>query len=121
MRKIKLLAIALVLALAGFVSALGQAQDAKNACSMDKSGCCAECCKTKDSCCKTDSKQAHQANGTCASCECCKGEDACCTVDKDGKMQMKEGACHMTKDGKSCCGRESCGASCCTKEKGKAS
>src|ERR1043166_4652197 len=102
MRKIKLLAIALVLALAGFVYAMGQAQEAKNACSMDKGGCCAECCKTKDSCCKTDSKQAHNAKIDCASCECCKGADACCKMDKDGKM--KGSACDMSKDGKTCCG-----------------
>lgn len=126
MRKIKLLAIALVLALAGFVYALGQAQDSKNACSMDKKSCCTECCQAKDSCCKAGMKQAHKAKaGCCASSgECCKGEGSCCQMGKDGKM--KEGACDMTKDGtsccgKDCCGKESCGDSCCARDKGKTS
>lgn len=121
MRKIKLLAIALVLALASFVYALGQAQGAKDSCSMDKGACCAKCCESKD-CCKahkSDNKQpaaAHNTMKDCASCDCCKGNGSCCTTDKDGKMQMKDGACAQDKDGKS-----SCGSDCCTKEKGKTS
>lgn len=127
MRKIKLLAIALVLALAGFVYALGQAQSTKNACSMDKGACCAKCCESKDSCCKAqkpDDKQpaaAHNTQKDCASCDCCKGDSSCCKMDKDGKMQMKDGACNMSKDGKSCCASDACGGSCCTKDKGKTS
>lgn len=127
MRKIKLLAVALVLALSGFVYALGQApQGEKNACSMDKGACCAKCCESKD-CCKaqkSDNKQPAAAHNTvkdCASCDCCKGDSSCCKMDKDDKMQMKEGACDMSKDGKSCCGSDCCNDSCCTKEKGKTS
>src|SRR5437870_791031 len=115
MRKIKLLALALVLALTGFVYAVGQARNSGKACGIDKGGCCAECCKEKDSCCKAGAKQdAHQASGAdCASCECCKGEGSCCQTGKDGKMQMKEGACDMSKDGKACCSKD-CGVdSCC--------
>ncbi|MDQ3818006.1 MAG: hypothetical protein M3362_09970 [Acidobacteriota bacterium] len=127
MRKIKLLAIAIVFALAGFVYAFGQAQGAKDSCSIDKGACCAKCCESKDTCCKAhkaDNRQpaaAHNMAKDCASCDCSKGEGSCCKTDKDGKMQMKDGSCAQDKDGKSCCGSDCCKDACCTKEKGKTS
>ena len=137
MRKIKLIAIALVMALAGFVYAFAQAQNKREACSMDKGACCAaECCKAENSCCKEGAacckdgaacckaegkKAAHKTEKGHASCACCEGENSCCKADKSGKMQMKEGACDMSKDGAACCDSGCCGASCCAKEKGKTS
>jgi hypothetical protein len=126
MRKIKLLAVALMLSLAGVVYAAGNAQDTgKSAGTDSKAGCCATCCKSEDSCCKSH-KMGNQKAGqssqenkdkACASCECCKDGKTCCKNGQAGK----ESACAMSKETSGCCasGAAACGDSCCAKDKQK--
>ena len=130
MNRIKLLAVALMLLLAGVVYAAGNAQNTVGtSCGMDnKAACCADCCKDEKSCCKSHQMghpqkagQAGQENKEtgCANCECCKGEKSCCKADKTGKAD----ACCMSKEGAGCCASDAgcCGESCKMKEKAKTS
>jgi hypothetical protein len=130
MRKIKLLAMGLVLSLAGFVCVAGQAQDSKQACGINKASasCCASRCQSEDSCCKSPKKMdAHRANAQqtaqtkndcCGAGECCKGEKSCCQADQSGKAHLKAEACEMNKEGVSCCASGEggcCDKACCSK------
>ena len=128
MRSIKLLAVALMLALAGFVYAWGQTQDSKMACGEDKAGCCAtaECCKAGgDSCCKAHKMGNQQAaqdkqKSCCEGCANCKDgkscAEGCCKTDKTGKA-ASAGCCDTSKEG-GCCGG---GCACNAKDKAKTS
>jgi hypothetical protein len=133
MKRVKVLVMGLVLALVGFVYAAGQAHEMKNTCcGRDKAsaGCCASCCRSEGSCCKThkmSSKHAKaqpsaQPQHDCsASGKCCTGENSCCQSDKSGKAQTRAEACEMKKDGASCCasGAGCCGKGCSSKSEPK--
>ena len=132
MRRIKLLAVGLVLALAGFVSAAGNVQEgSKKSCPVDKASCCAaDCCKAEDSCCKAHMTKNQQAaaqptqstaqdkKDCCAGSECCKGEKGCCaSCQKSEKTdKMAAHSCDMKGDGSA---GGCCGASCCSHHKQK--
>lgn len=128
MRQIKFLAIALVLSLAGFVYAAGNAQESKRAGSTEKAGCCSVCCKAEDSCCKSHKMGNRQSAGAgasaqdkemaCKDCECCKDGKSCCAEGcKMSKTGKADGCCDKSKEG----GCSSGGSACCSKDKAQTS
>ena len=118
MRKIKITALVITLALAGVVYAAGNMQEAKQSPDKDKAAaCCAKaqkCCNHSEgteACCKTDKEGAAccaamtkdaKAGAEQPACSCCQAHAAdaagCCANCGDGcKDCCKDGACSKEK------------------------
>src|SRR3982750_4794395 len=101
MKRIKSLALVLVLGMITAIYALGATQNQPQSCDTgDKAGCCAtdaaaSCCKEGAECCKTGA-------------ECCKAGAECC---KKGAECCKSGSQECMTDGSCCAAHHGTGGS----------
>ena len=111
MKRIKILACAMMLSMAGAIYAAGYVQDGSQA----KMSCCgvAACCTDGAECCKAkaDGSHADCCKADAESCAARMAEGDCCKAHQGDKHAAGEAACDMSKkDGKTgCCD----GGSCC--------
>jgi hypothetical protein len=127
MKRIKILALAIMLGLVGAIHAASYAQDKSNthdahqasmSCCADGADCChaaGECCKDGAECCKAkaDGSHADCCKADASSCDAKMAEGDCCKAAGHGKKHegnhAAQESCEMSKDGKGCCN----GGACC--------